>query len=257
MSAALALLRNEVELHGVELRRHWWEPLVSVAVVSALFLALYHGLRVFAVGSVGRGGASLDALLLGYVAWGIAGAAYNSIARYIAEEAQTGTLEQLYLSPHPFGAIMLARAVVHMGSGLFSAALLALIAMVGTGRVVHLPIAHALALLLLGSLSLLGVGLAIGGAVLVHKRMSGFAALMNLFLLGVVCVPAYPANLASLLPFAYAASAVRALAAARAQPSLAMYSIIAANAAAYLVVGFAVFTWLERKAKAMNALGRY
>jgi len=256
-AVALRLFANEAYLYSVELRRHFSEPLIGLAVVSLLFLGFYYGVVHFAAGGKLGGEHDLDALLVGYISWGVAGAGYNAVAKHISEEAKTGTLEQLYLSPHRFRSIMICRALLHMFSGLWSAAALGAIAMVLTHRLVRLPLAHTAALLLLGALSLLGVGLIIGGATLVNKRMTTFAALFNLFLLAAVSLPAYPWNGFAWLPFAYAAAAVRAIAAGRAAPTGALYAAVAASSLAYLVVGIVVYGAFERWAKARNLLGQY
>lgn len=152
---------------------------------------------------------------------------------------------------------MICRALIHMFSGMWSAAALAVIAMVLTHRVVHAPPVHTAALLLLGSLSLLGVGLIIGGATLVNKRMTTFAALFNLFLLAVVSLPAHPWNGFAWLPFSYAAAAVRAIAAGRAAPTGALYATVAASSLVYLFLGIVAYAGFERMAKTRNVLGHY
>jgi len=251
------LLANEFYLAFAELRRHYWEPVFGVAVVSGLFLGLYFGVRALAQGRLSVAAGDLDGLLLGYVSWGVAGAAYNSVARHVTQESQTGTLEQLYLSPHRFSSILICRTVVHMTSGLCSAAALAVIAMVGTGRWLHVPLWHVVTLLLLSSVSLIGVGLAIGGVVLLQKRLSAAAAVLNILLLVFVSVPAFPWNAAAALPFSYGASAVRAIAAGRAEPSLALYVVVAANSAVWLVLGVVSWSALEHRARSTNALGQH
>jgi ABC-2 type transport system permease protein len=213
--------------------------------------------RVFALGHGPAAPADLDGLLLGYLSWTIAGVAYSAITKHITDEAQTGTLEQLNLSPYRFGSIMISRALVHLGSGLVSAALLAVVAFVGTGRVPHVPLGQASALIALGALSLIGVGLVMGGLVLVYRRLTTLAALFNLFLLAFTCLPAYPGNALSFLPFAYAASAVRAIGAGTAQPTFAMYWTITLNSAAYLVVGLIAYSALERRAKSLSSLTQH
>jgi ABC-2 type transport system permease protein len=257
MSAALRLLANEAYLHGTELRRHWLEPLFGLALMSGLFLALYHGVRVFALGHGPAVPADLDGLLLGYLSWTIAGVAYSAITKHITDEAQTGTLEQLHLSPHRFGSIMIGRALVQVGSGLLSALLLAVVAFIGTGRVPHIPLGQASALIALGALSLVGVGLVMGGLVLVFRRLTTLVAIFNLFLLAFACLPAYPGNALSVLPFAYAASAVRAIGAGSARPTWAMYGIVTLSSVTYLVVGLIAYSALERKAKSLGSLTQH
>ena len=248
---ALGLLQNEVYLSWCEHRRHLGQSIASTAIVTALFLGLYHGVRA-AAGSE----ASLDGLIVGFMTWGVASAAYNAASRHVTSEAHAGTLEQLHLSPFGFRSVLLARAGVQLGSGIVHAFALTLLAMLFTGHWVAMPLGQVVLLLLLGAPSLIGMGIAIGGVAMINKRMQTVAALLNLFLIAVVSLPAYPWNPIALLPFAYASSIVRAVATGSAIDASAC-AIVAATSAAYLVVGGLVYSYFERKAKRTGVIGQF
>lgn len=134
--------------------------------------------------------------------------------------------------------------------------MLAVVAMLGTGRWLDLPLASVAGVLALASLSMVGVGLALAGATLAHRRMSAVALLLNIMLIGIVSVPAYPWNGLSVLPFAYAASAVRDIATGHAGLTAATLAIVAVNSAVYLAAGIAIYVGFERRALHRGALGR-
>ena len=250
----LSLLRNELERSWEDTRRHWVDPLLGVLVMSALFFGFYFGVAAFATQ---RKPGDLDGVLIGYLCWSLASGSFQSVSATITGEAQAGILEQLYLSPYRFSAIVLCRSIVSMLRNVLSVGILAVIAMAGTRRWLHVPVGPALAVLLPGSLALMGVGLVTGGIALNNKRLTSLTAILMIGLFGVVAVPALPFGPASFLPFAVASSAVRLLAAGTTELAPRVYLAIAANSLGYLAIGLAAFTWLERRAKRESRLGQH
>jgi len=254
MSTLVHLLRNELIRSLSQLRRHWVEPAVSMAILSGLFLGLYFGIRsVVTDTSAGR----LDGLIVGYMTWTVAGAGGSSISRNVVEEAQTGTLEQLFLGPWGFHRVAICRAMVQMIAGLGTAAVLTVVAMLATGRWLRLPVPEVIAVLALGSLAVVGVGLALAGSALVYKRTSSVAPFLHIGLIAIVSVPAYPWNPLSVLPFSYAASLVRAIAAGTAEVTPATVLAVALSSSVYLAAGVAIYLGFEQRALAEGSLSRY
>ncbi|MEQ1565952.1 MAG: hypothetical protein ABMA64_09970 [Myxococcota bacterium] len=238
----IPLLSNELWFSWCEARRHAAQSLLAKGVVTFMLLLLYHVL----VGADATS-ASRDKLLIGFLTWGIAGAAYNACSHHVVDESHAGTLEQLHLSPHGFRAVLMTRGVVQLVVGSSQAMVLAAMAMALT-RWVSVPVVPAGALLVLGTPALFGVGLGVGGAAMVDARSRTVGALLHLVLLAVVSVPAHPFNAFALLPFSYAASLLRALVEGD-PPAATAYALVAANSASYLVFGMLVFRWFEWRAK--------
>ena len=98
-----------IELFLAELRRRWIEfrryPVEAIAGIF-IFTAIFYGLFLSAryiAGPSFQLGDRLDSIIIGYVLWALVSFIQASIAGELQREAQTGTLEQLFLSR--YGAI--------------------------------------------------------------------------------------------------------------------------------------------------------
>src|SRR5262245_60015784 len=61
---------------------------------------------------LGRGqfdSVEVSSMLLGYIVWYFAMTAISNMSHNLMEEARTGTLEQMFMSPVPMGVILLGR----------------------------------------------------------------------------------------------------------------------------------------------------
>ncbi|HEY2516259.1 MAG TPA: hypothetical protein VGI39_35550 [Polyangiaceae bacterium] len=250
----LPLITNELRRSWEETRRHWVDPLLGISVMSVLFFGFYYGVAAFAAR---KEPGDLDGIIIGYLCWGLASGSFQSVSATVTSEAQAGILEQLYLTPNRFRMIVLCRAIVSMLQNLASVVILALVAMAGTRRWLHVPLVPTLMLLLLGSVALMGLGLIGGGLALNNKRLSSLTGISMIGLFAVVSVPALPFGPLSFLPFSLASSAVRSLVIGGAPVNAQVYGAVAANSAVYLALGSLAFGWLERRAKCANRLGQH
>ena len=129
--------------------------------------------------------------------------------------------------------------------------------MLSTGRWLQIPYLQCLSVIVLGLPAVHGLGFAIAGIALVHKRVAAVSSIMQFALIGLVSVPAYPFNGLSLLPFTAAAGGVSQLVSHQAPLPLAWYGLIFASSLFYLLLGVFIFKRFEAKAKSLNVLGHY
>ena len=92
----LLVLANEV-LKGL---LHVWRYRVNFFAQLAMFGFLFAGVG-FLMGRGRMDAAALPSMLVGFVVWYYAFMAILSMSTSLATEAQTGTLEQAYISPAP------------------------------------------------------------------------------------------------------------------------------------------------------------
>src|ERR687885_770005 len=109
-----------LELFLAEFRRSWIqfirypiEAIGGVIVTTTIFYGLF-----LSVGYIGgpslQFGDRLDAIIVGYVLWDLVLFIMTDIAGGLQYEAQTGTLEQLFLSPFGAPTIFLMRALASL-----------------------------------------------------------------------------------------------------------------------------------------------
>ena len=111
----------------------------------------------------------LPGALLGYLIWFFAIIALNSMGGGLMEEAQAGTLEQLYMSPTPTFVVFVGRLFPTLVASTI------MVALVATGLLLLLRISipvnwQGLPVLALTMVSVFGLGYAIAGATLVFNR---------------------------------------------------------------------------------------
>ena len=211
--------------------------------------------------------ANLSSAFLGYIIWFYALTAISNMAWGLREEMQSGTMEQMYMSPAPVGLILLGRTLANMIITTIMVTLMSIPLMLLLQIRLPLPMA-GLPVFILTLAGLYGFGYIIGGAVLIFKQVETFANLiqnMLLFVNGsflpVTRLPGWLALLAKTLPSTQGIIVLRrvlldnqSLAAVWQDGSLVWLTV---HSALYFFGGLAIFSFCERVAKRRGSLGQY
>lgn len=216
------------------------------------------GLPGFEEGNVGR--------LLGLLTTYIAINGLGNAAELIAEEVQTGTLEQAALSPPPLVLVVLLRDLASYVEMLLRFALVLAIACLVTGVRLHLDLPAYVVLLTLMYLGMEGIGLMLGGAGLIAKRITTLAQFAVMLVFGLAIVPldglpAWARPFVTAFPFTNALEQLRAVAVGGTSLGVLWQDgrlpILLWGALAWLALGLMVFAWAERKARDLGTLNQY
>jgi ABC-2 type transport system permease protein len=254
------LMVAESKRTWIQQKRYPLELVVGIVMMGFTFYALFLGAKYLA-GPVLQFGNRIDGLILGYGLWTLVLISMNSIAVLLQVEAQTGTLEQLYLSPYGPVRIILTRALSMLGLSLVISLGTLLLMLLFTGRRLSFP---PITLLPLASLvvAAYGLGLSLGALALVFKRVQEMMRLFQFSLLALVIVPVElwegPARVVGmLLPIAPGAGQLRDLM-VRGQPfDLNYFGVTVLNAAGHFLLGIGLFLWADRVARKRGLLGQY
>lgn len=272
--AALRAIGNEVSkglLAG-------WSERIQILIELPLFIGT--ALLVFAVigkgeeiAAGGRVDWSLDPyqttwIFLGYVAFTFYYLQTAKLFWRLLGEIQTGTLEQVYLSPLPSWLIAAAgRVAAAVVETFFVVAAVFLVTDLVVDLEIHWRLDGLLSLLFL-VVGAVGYSLVIGGLALVWKRIEliNDALYMALFLFGGLLLPLdrmpdWVAAIARLLPITHAAQSLRnVLLDGRSFSTLhgdGGLIWLTATAVAWLIAGALAFHLGERIAKRQGTLSRY
>ena len=219
---------------------------------------------------MGRGHLDAQALaptLLGFMIWFYAAIGITNMSVNLTEEAQTGTLEQVYMTTVNTGVIALGRS---LGALLVASSMLVLMTTALSlifGITIPLRL-EGLPVLALIAFGLFGLGFMIGGATLVFKQvhqLANFAENILLWLSGallpVALFPEWLETFSKFLPATQGIIVLRkvvlegsSLSTAWANGSLALLIV---NSTAYFVIGWSVFKWSERISKGRGLMGQY
>ena len=209
----------------------------------------------------------LPSLFLGYLVWFYARIVILTTSEDLMSEAQSGTLEQMYMSPVPTELLVLGR----MLATLISTTIMVLLASISLIWLMHISIPmrwEGLPVLLLTLGGLFGFSLMLGGAALVFKQIEALADLLQnalLFLTGsllpVSHFPNWLAAFTKTLPITQGIIVIRnimlggqSLSSAWSDGSLIWLAI---HSTLYLCAGWLLFKWCERIAKKQGSLSHY
>ncbi len=205
--------------------------------------------------------------LLGYIAWFYASAAIADMAYDLREEAQSGTLEQWYMSPAPAGVVQMGRT---LSKFIFTTAMISVISAVLILLFrIHIPWRwEGLPVFGLMLIGVYGFGFIVGGATLLFKQVGPLANMvqtMLLFLNGAFLpVDRFPDWLAAFtqtLPTTQGIIVLRSVV----LDGRSLFDVwldgsliwLLIHSVIYFSVGWAVFSICERQAKKRGLLGQY
>ncbi len=256
-----------LELFLAELKRIWTEfirypidAIAGVVIITSVFYGLFLSTRYIA-GPTLQFGDRLDAIIVGYVLCTLVIFIVSNIAFALQIEAQTGTLEQVFLSP--FGAlkVFLARAIASLTLHLVLIMGVLLLTIMLTGRHLHFPPSLLLPLItvLLGAY---GLAFMIGALTLLFKRIQQLLGLVQFALLFLLTVPTETWSgslqiLRLILPMTLGAGILRNLMARNQSLDFSQFALALLNGVGYFILGLLVFRWAEGKAKRQGILGGY
>jgi ABC-2 type transport system permease protein len=254
------LFLAELKRQWIQLRRYATEAIAGIIGITIAFYALFLTTR-YVAGPTMQFGDRLDAIVVGYVLWSLVTFIIGDIAGGLQQEAFTGTLEQLFLSP--FGApwIFLTRALAHLTIQLGQNVAILLIIMQLTGSTLAFPPLLILPLLtvLLGAY---GLALAIGSLALLLKRVQQLLGFLPFGLFLLLTVPTETSAqlikwLSWLLPMTAGSGLMRDLMARGQALDWGVWAIALTNGIAYFALGIWLFLQAERFAKSRGKLGGY
>ncbi|UPV73560.1 ABC transporter permease [Halorussus limi] len=239
------------------MRRYLVNTLSQIVSMYLLFAVMFFGGRQIAGAAITR---SIEGIVVGYFLWMLIMSAYSSIANDIMQEAQWGTLEQLYMSPLGFDRIVGVKTVVNVFVSLFLSTIL-LVLMLATTRVtLSFDLVTVAPILILTLAPAVGLGYVFGGLALLYKRIESAFRLMQFAFVALVAAPVEQFPVLRFAPFSLGSYLLRE--AMGADESLleipaADLGLLVAVSVVYLGLGYGVFRVIQRKARERGVLGEY
>jgi ABC-2 type transport system permease protein len=256
----IPLLTAELKRTWIQFIRYPAEVIAGLVIITSVFYGLFLSAR-YITGPGFNFGDRLDAVVVGYVLWTLVLYIINDIAIGLQSEAQTGTLEQVFLSPFGAPRVFLARAVASLALRLTLIVLIVGILTTITGSRLSFPPTLIFPLI---SLVTAGYGLAfmMGACALVFKRVQQVLGVFQFVLLFLLAAPVEEwegsvAALRYLLPMLPSTGLLRDLMARDMGLDWASFGLALLNGLGYLGLGLLLFRWAETTAKRRGNLGGY
>jgi ABC-2 type transport system permease protein len=240
-----------IELFLAELKRGWtqflrypMEALSGIFITTVVFYGLFLGTRYMA-GPGFQFSDRLDAVIVGYVLWTLAIFILWEIAGTLQQEASTGTLEQLFLSPFGARRVFLTRAIADLTLQVVMLISILSLIMLLTGRQLSFPPTLVLPLATV-MLAAYGLAFAIASLALIFKRIQQVFAILQFSLLFVMTIPMQATSpveqlIGALLPMGTGAQLLRDLIAQGQPLDLRMLSLATLNGLIYFAGGLFLF----------------
>jgi ABC-2 type transport system permease protein len=240
------------------LKRYLPNTLSEIVTSYAIFLMFFLGIQV--VGSPERMGDNSAYLIVSMFLWFLSMSAMSGVGWEITNEATTGTLEQLYMSPVPAWVILLSRMIGSLFVNVFVLALVLFLSMLTAGRWLTFDVFTLVPLFALLLTCMLGIGFAVAGLALIYKQINSFLQIAQFGIFGLVSVPVTLSPWLELLPVVRGSSMIReAMTDGKHLLDFATtdWLFLLMNAAVYFAAGILVYKLAERRAMARGLLGKY
>lgn len=255
------------ELFLAELKRSWiqfirysTEAIGGVLITTIFFYGLFLGAK-YVAGPASQFGDRLDAIIIGYVLWTLVLFIMGDIAGGLQNEAQTGTLEQLFLTPYGAPRVFLTRAAASLTIQLTLNFVVLVLIVLLTGS--HLSFTPSFIppfiSVLLGAY---GLAFTSGSLALLLKRVQQLLSIFNFSLLLLLSLPTETWTgairwLGYLLPMAPGAGLLRNVMARSEGLDWGLCLVALLNGLIYLCLGIFLFRLAERETKRRGRLGGY
>lgn len=245
----------------INLRRYPTEFLSQIVVVVVIFYGLFLGASYMGGGHMF--GNRLNSVIVGYIVWGLIVDSVGSMGFNIANEAQNGTLEQVYLSPLGPTRVLLLRNIAEIVYTLIFMAIVMGLIMLLTGRYLVLsPLDLVPAILAVGAS--MGIGFMVASVTILFKRSQQLLALLQFALLFLVMTPfsSFPGiwrEISIVIPMAPMVGLMKDMMVNNTpmfQDGMwLLWSLV--NLALWLTIGMLIFTAACRRARRKGTLSHY
>ncbi|MFP3899149.1 MAG: ABC transporter permease [Dehalococcoidia bacterium] len=255
----LALFMAQLKIRYIYLKRYYFDTLSMIVTIFLVFLIIFFGAAAL-LGASPAAGDTLEGIVVGFMVWTFALVAYSTLSWGIIEEAQQGTLEQLYMSPLGFGWVTILRVAAHFIINVFMVLVILFLMMATTGRWLNLDVLSLIPLVLLTVAGAYGIGFFMGGLALVFKRVQSALQILQFVLVIFIAAPMGWMPFMRFLPLSLGTRLIGAVmidgrSLFELPPGDVLFLI--GNSAVYFGLGFLAFKFFEDVARDRGLLGHY
>ena len=243
----------------ISLKRYPFNTISGIVTVYMVFLLFFLGYK-FVGGHQPTFGRTTEGFVVGFFIWTYSISAYSILAWGIIQEARTGTLEQLYMTPLGYERVAVFMVILNLFWSLVWVLPVLFLMMLTTGKFLHFDILTLIPLLILTISSGYGIGFITAGLGLIFKKIQSFFQILQFIFVGFLVAPVDKLPILKILPFSLGTKLI----AQNMMDKVPIYRIpiydiliLILNAAFYTGFGLFTFKLCERIAKNRGLLGHY
>lgn len=228
------------------------------------FLAMFFFFAVIFFGGQAVGGPaltnSLNGIIVGFFLFTLSISSYSGIARNVTREAQWGTLERLFMSPHGFGTVMAVKTIVNISINFVWSFMLLLLMFITTGRWLTIDPLTVIPLTVLTLMSVVGLGFLCAGLALVYKRIENLFQLIQFMFIGLIAAPVGRVEWLKFLPVTLGSHLIQIAM----EDGIRLWefpiqelSLLTVTGVTYMMIGYYCFYRAGIKARKEGLMGHY
>ena len=257
----IVLLKAMMKKNYLLLRRYPFNLISGLLSLFIIFLVIFYGAKAL-VGGNPTFGNTLPGIVVGFLLWSFVIFAFSDLTSDFINEAQQGTLEQLYMSPLGFGWVSLSYVLTWLAINLTITLGMLFLMMAATGQWLHVDLVSLIPLMLLTVWGIYGFGFAMGGLALVFKQVQAAFQILQFVWIVLIIAASYLDKfpLLKLLPLSWGTNLIsRVMVGGESifQMPLSDLLFLIANSAVYFSLGFLAFKYFEGVARDRGLLGHY
>lgn len=257
----LYLLKAMMKKNVLIIWRYPFNLIAGIVSIIMIFLVIFYGAKFIGGGNPSFGN-TLEGIVMGFMLWTFIIFAFSDLTWDFINEAQQGTLEQLYMSPLGFGWVSCSYVLTFLVINLTITLGVFIVMMAITGRWLHLDFVSLIPLMLLTVWGVYGFGFAMGGLALVFKQVQAVFQIFQFVWVALVIAPTVLDTMpwVKFLPVTWGVHLIgRVLIGKESLYSMpiADVSFLGAISALYFLIGYAIFKRLESVARDRGLLGHY
>lgn len=256
----LAAFIAQLKIRYIYLKRYYFDTISMIGTMFIIFLLIFYGAMALMGGTPADTGETLEGIVVGFMVWTFALMAYSTLSWAMIEEAQQGTLEQLYMSPLGFGWVTLLRVAAHFIINVFTVFIVLLLMMATSGKWLNLDALSLIPLVLLTVAGVYGIGFFMGGLALVFKRVQSALQVLQFVLVIFIAAPFGWSPFMRFLPLSLGTRLIgQVMIGGQTLLELPPGDILflVGNSAVYFGLGFLAFKLFEGIARDRGLLGHY
>ena len=240
------------------LRRYWINTSMLLVTMYVFFAMIFYGGQAAAGPAIES---SLDGIVVGFFLFTASLAAFFATAQDIQREAQWGTLEQLFMSPHGIGRVMAVKSAWNVAFSVGLSFVLLAVMLGTTDRTLSIDVLTITAITILAVASVLGIGFLFAGLSLLYKRIENVQQIMQFAFIGLIALPATEFSRAmALLPLSQGSAMLHTSMTANValwEFHAAELATLTASGLLYLCAGYLAFHYCVRRARRLGVMGHY
>ncbi|MCD6449727.1 MAG: hypothetical protein J7L34_04390 [Thermotogaceae bacterium] len=234
-----------------EIKRYFLNWMSSMISMFIIYFLIIFGFKTFGGPSMGN---TVQAAALGYFTWLLMLTTMGDLSWTIMNEINRGMIEQEFLSPYGPLAVFIFYELSNLLMTFPILFFMMIVMFSFAGISITLPVSFYI-IMLLAMLQSMGMGFILGGITLMYKRTNALLQLMQFAVIGFLFISAHGWK-AIFVPIAPHFALMKDILAGKSLDGVYfMYTIL--GTILWLLIGFTVFRFFERKVRISGNLSLY